>query len=280
MSDQTSIFTNTDNTQQTTSANTNNVDHSTVNNAPVNNGFADLLSQIKNERGEPKYRTPEDALKGLLHSQQFIETLKAEKAQADAEVQRLREEAQRVQTLEDTIKQLTTNQTQNQNTTAPVMDESKIAELVTKTLTQREQQAIAAQNTNIVVNAMQTAFGAEASKTFYEKGAELGLGQAEMNALAAKSPAAVMKMFGLSEKQTQSTTVVTPTTGTINTSGVQHTPQTFIKRNEKSTLVGASSEDLAQASQLANKMVEEVHAKGMTIHDLTDPKKYKQLFGN
>jgi hypothetical protein len=77
MSDQTSIFGN--NTPASTNANDTNTSV-TSNNANVqpNNDFADLLNQIKNERGEPKYKTIEDALKGLQHAHQYIPNIKTE----------------------------------------------------------------------------------------------------------------------------------------------------------------------------------------------------------
>lgn len=278
MSDQTSIFNSNTEQQVETQPNTN-VNTSNVNNAPNNTDFADLLGQIKNERGEPKYHSVQDALNGLLHAQQFISTLTTEKKQQEEQLRAAQAEAERIRVLEDTLNKLTSQQSQTQNTTQPVFDESKIAELVTSTLTKREQEIVSKQNLQTVVSQLQHVFGADAEKKFYGKAQELGLSIPEMNALAAKSPSAALAMLGVqAQTQTQSKGVL-PSTGSINSSGVQTPPQSFIGRNEKATLIGATTQDIQLASDRANKMVDELHAQGKTIHDLTDPKVFFKHFG-
>lgn len=276
MSDQTSIFNGNDSSVTQTQTNT---DTSNVQNASTNAQYADLLNAIKNERGEPKYKSVEDALKANLHAQSFISTLQAEKAAVEAEAQRLREEAERVKTLEETLKALTTQQQAPAATTAPVIDESKIAELVNRTLTLKQQQELAKTNTEAVVNTLQQKFGTEAEKVFYGKAAELGMTVQEMNALAAKSPKAVLTMLGVTEQAAPSQRSVAPTTSTVNTSGFQPQTTSFVGRNQKQALVGATTQDVMQETQNARKMVEELHSQGKSVHDLTDPKVYFKLFG-
>lgn len=277
MTDQSSIFGTQQNSPDPASQ---------PNNAPTSNGsvaqpnpdpFADLLGQIKNERGEPKYRSVEDALKGTLHAQQFISTLQAEKAAADAELQRLRAEAEKARVLEETIERLTSQKPQTPETPANVLKEDQVAELVTRVLTEREQKALAQQNIQSVVSNLQQQFGAEAEQKFYGKAAELGLSKEEMNALAAKSPTAVLAMLGVQKQTAQPN--VTPTQSTINSTGLQPAPQTFVGRNDTPTLVGATTEDIKKASERANKMVDELHAQGKSIHDLTDPRVFFKHFG-
>lgn len=277
MADQpTSIFNGNDSSVTQTQTNT---DTSNVQNASTNAQYADLLNAIKNERGEPKYKSVEDALKANLHAQSFISTLQAEKAAVEAEAQRLREEAERVKTLEETLKALTTQQQAPAATTAPVIDESKIAELVNRTLTQKQQQELAARNTETVVNTLQQKFGNEAEKLFYDKAKEMGMSVQEMNALAAKSPKAVLTMLGVTEQSAPSQRSVSPTTSTVNTSGFQPQTTSFVGRNQKQALVGATTQDVMQETQNARKMVEELHSQGKSVHDLTDPKVYFKLFG-
>lgn len=280
MSDQdNSIFEGGSDTQNNQQQN-NNSDAGKVTDAQDNSGFADLLSQIKNERGEPKYKNVQDALNGLLHAQTFISTLKNEQSQKDTELQRLREEAQRLQVLEETVARLTSTDLdkKDEKTTQPELSEEKLAELVNKTLTKREQEILAKQNLKTVTTAFAEAFGTEAEKTFYGKASEVGLTRDEVNALAAKSPAAVFKMLGVSAPTKPNNG--SPTQGSINSSGLTPAQQTFLKRNDKTALVGATTQELQEASTNANKMVEELHKQGKTVHDLTDPRTYNKYFGN
>lgn len=273
MSDQTSIFGNDPATQPNQ-----NPDAPAAPGAQPNTDFAHLLSSIKNERGEQKYATLQDALIGLKNAQEFIPTLQATQAQKDAEIERLRAEAERVAELERTVAALT-SQPPQAPTSAPVLDENKLADLVNRTLTQREQQALAQANIQTVVTTLQQSFGADADKKFYGKGAEMGMSREEMNALAAKSPKAVLTMLGITQAaQPNKPNNPSPTPGTVNTSAFTPNEQTFVGRNPKPTLIGATTQDIQEASVRARAMVEELHAKGMSVHDLTDPKVYAKYF--
>lgn len=274
MADQPNIF----ETNQPTQAPTNAPSPANNGAAPNNpNDYAHLLSMIRNERGEQKYATLQDALVGLQHAQSFIPTLKAEQAQKDAEIQRLREEAERAKELERTLAALTSQPTPAP-TSAPVLDESHIADLVNRSLTERETKALAQANIQTVVSALQQSFGADADQKFYGKAEEMGLSREEMNLLAAKSPKAVLTMFGVNSAANNKPNNSSPTPGTVNTAAFTPHVETFVGRNPKGALIGATSSDLAAANERANKMVEELHSKGMTVHDLTDPKVFAKYF--
>lgn len=252
---------------------------SNVTNAQNNNGFADLLSEIKNERGEPKYKDLGDALNGLKHAQDYIPTLKSELSQKDAEIARLRAEAERVKTLEETLAALTSQQQQAQSTTQPVVDEKVIADLVSRTLSAKEQEAKAKANIQSVVATLKETFGSEAENKFYGKAEELGMTKQEINALAMRSPQAVLTMLGVNPQAANNKqNNISPTTSTVNTSALQPQATSFIGRNSKPALIGATSDDVREASMRAKKMVEELHAQGKQVHDLTDPKVYFKLF--
>lgn len=271
MADQPSIF------EPNTSTQTTNPAVSNTAGAPnTGNDIADLLSTIKNERGEQKYSSLAEALVGLKHAQEFIPTLKAEQLAKDAEIERLRKEAERVQTLEETITALTSQREQSQSTTAPVFDETKLADLVNQTLSQREQKAMQVANTQVVVSTLQQSFGADAEKKLYDKAAEMGMTMAEMNSLAARSPKAVLTMLGVTQAAPKPNQTTTP--GTVNTSAFTPQENSYVGRNPKQALVGATTEDVRESSARAKLMVEELHAKGMTVHDLSDPKVYAKYF--
>ncbi len=268
-----SIFGNTPNTD----TNPNPAGSNPANTAP-NDDVATMLLNIKNERGEPKYRDLNTALQALQASQEYIPTLKTQYDAEKAEAQRLREEVARLKTIEETVAALTQRQQAPSGTPPVGLDEGQIAELVNRTLTAKEQQATQASNLASVVSTLQQSFGADAEKKFYEKAQELGMSQAEINTLAAKNPKAVLSMLGVTGQPAHKPDT-SATQGTVNTSAFQPNPQSFVGRNKQSTLIGATTQDLQMETKNANAMVEELHAQGLSVHDLSDPKVYYKYFG-
>lgn len=240
--------------------------------------IATLLSTVKNERGEQKYSTIEAAIEGLRNAQEFIPSLKAAKDQQDAEIARLRVEAERAAELERTLTALTSQREQGQATPAPVLDENKLADLVNQTLTKREQEAKAQTNLQSVVSTLQHVFGADAETKFYGKASELGMTREEINTLASRSPQAVLTMLGVTQQSAHKPNTQVHTPSTVNSAAFTPNQETFIGRNTKPVLIGATTNDVHESSIRAKKMVEELHAKGMSVHDLTDPKVYMKHF--
>jgi uncharacterized protein with PIN domain len=270
MPDQASIFSNTNPPEpqaQPGGSNTPNVQ--------IDPAIANLLGEIKNERGEPKYKTLQDALIGLKNAQEYIPQLNQKLTQKDEELASLRAAADRIAEIERTVQALT-QPNSNTSTQAPAITEETIANLVTKSLSKAQQEAVQKANLTEVVSVMQQKFGAEAETTFYTKAKELGMSVEEFNALAAKTPKAVLKLLGVDTSVPANT--ASPTTSAVNTGGFQPTPQSTIGKNQKSILLGATSEQIRQESEAARKMVEELHASGKTVHDLTDPKVFFKTF--
>lgn len=273
MTDQSSIFGTTPNSDTnplnagSNPANTN-----------VPDDVATILGSIKNERGEPKYKDLHTALQALQHSQEFIPTLKTQYDAEKAEAQRLREEVARLKTIEETVAALTNQREPASQPTNTGLSEEQIAELVNRTLSRKEAQTQSTANLESVVSSLQTVFGTDAEKKFYDKAKELGMTVAEMNTLAAKSPKAVLSMLGVNGQQAHKPNT-TVTTSSVNTSAFQPNQETFVGRNNKPTLIGATTQDMQMESAASRKMVEELHAQGKSVHDLTDPKVYFKLFG-
>lgn len=249
-------------------------------NAPNVNPYADLLGTIRNEQGVPKYGSVEDALKALPHANSFIEQLKREKAEQEAELQRLRGVADKTTELERTVQELLNKVNDTSNQKLPPTQED-IAELVNRTLTQRDTERSAKENQAAVVATATKAFGTqeEAGKKFIQAAQEAGLSVPELEALAARSPKAVLKMMGVSEQPVHKQGTTAPMTSQVNTAGFSPAQDSFVKRNDASVSVGASSSELNEERIRSNKMVEELHAQGMSVYDLTDPKVYKKYFG-
>lgn len=264
MADQ-SIFEN--NTQQVTPA-------TTTNQPAPTDDLQDLLSQIKNENGEPKYKSVRDALVGLSHAQSFIQTLRTEKSQVEQERDSLKTTAEKVAELEKFVQQLT--QREQQQTPAPQgLSEEAVARLVESTLTKKQQDDVAKQNLASVVNVVSKEFGDKAEEVFYAKAQEIGLSRAEINALAARTPQAALKLIGVTQTTSSS---VSPNKTTVNTTSFEPTAQTYIGRNTKKLEVGATASELMEETLASRKMVDELAQKGMSINDLTKPSNYFKFF--
>ncbi len=234
-----------------------------------------LLMEIKNETGQPKYRSVEEALKALKHSQEFIPSLKQQLDQRTQELDALRPQLEKISTLEETLQRLT----QNQNTPAnkPVaVDEEVIANLVNSQLTRAQEQAKQAENLKSVVASVREIAGDKAEEVFYGKAAELGMSKAEINALAAKSPAAALAALGLT-KSAPNAPSLTPN-GSVNSAGFNPPQDSAIGRNAKPVLIGATSQEQRAELHNARKMVDELQAQGLSTYDLTKPEVYNKVF--
>lgn len=237
-----------------------------------------MLASIKNENGEQKYKTVEDAIKALSHSQAFIEQLKQETATARAEAERAKAEASKIAEMEKAVQELLQGSKQSQAPATPTqtIDEASIANIVQKTLTETQQKTIREQNLSQVVKKLQEKFGTTVETEFYGKAQELGFSKAEINDLAAKSPAAVFRIFGITDGGKQTT--ASPNQSTVNTTNFNQNSDSFVRANTKSTLSGATTQEVMDEQKASRQMVDELHAQGKSVHDLTDPKVYFQTF--
>ncbi len=241
------------------------------------NPYADLLGSIRNETGAQKYNSVEDALKGTAHAQSFIQQLQQEKRELEQKLSQLSQKEDETTELKRTVQELIQRQDQASNQGQGLKTED-VADLINRQLTQREREVLAKQNQANVVAAATAAFGTDAEKKFIEAAQEAGLSVEEMNSLAAKSPKAVLKMLGVSGQPAQKQGTSAPGTG-INTTGFAPAQESFVGRNKNQVTVGASTEELFEERVRSNKMVEELHANGLSVHDLTNPRTYNKYFG-
>lgn len=263
--------TNIFNQNQTTDSNQNQTNSSDT-------SFTDLLGSIKNERGEPKYKDVQTALQALQHSQEFIPQLKTEKEQLEIELANLKKEVERLKTVDETVSRLTSPQSQQTTQQSTGLSAEDVTNLVSQALSRKESEAVQKANLNTVVSQLQEVFGKDAETNFYSKAKELGMSVEEMNSLAAKSPQAVFKILGIEKKAVQSTPSLS-TKPSLNTDGYQPQPTSFVGRNSKPVILGASTEELQQERDNSVKLVEELHNQGLSTYDLTDPKTYYKYFG-
>lgn len=270
MSDQTSLF-GTNNPQETPAPAT-----PTPNVDPV----ATTLQSIKNEKGEPKYKTVEEAMKALQHAQAHIPAITEEKKRMEFELEQLRSQVSKVNELEDTVKKLLSNTSAPATPAAPTIDEGKLKELISNSINEVKTQEEMANNAKSVVATVASKFGDKAEEVFYGKAAELGMSRAEINHLAATRPKAVLNLLGIQDTAVPPQSRQQSTQGTaLNTAGVEPTQTTYIGKNKEPVIIGATTQQVRQETDRAKKMVEELHAQGKTVYDLTDPKVYFKYFG-
>jgi hypothetical protein len=193
--------------------------------------FADQLAAIKNEQGEQKYGSLEDAIKALKHSQEYIPSLKSELSTKDEEIMKLRAELEARKSVEELVSQSATPQEVNQ---PQGLSEEDIEKLLESKLTQRQQQELASSNLNSVVSTLKQRYGEHTQAKIQEKAAELGYKPSELQKLAEKSPKLVLSLFGNSQS------TPTPTTG--GQFVPNQAPQEVGK--VKGLLAGAKSSDL------------------------------------
>lgn len=273
MSDQTSLFGT--NNSQATPANQE-ANPLTPN---QNDPLATMLSAIRNEKGEQKYKTVEDALNALKHSQEYIPNLKQTLEQQARELEEARKAAEQISELRKTVEALTSNKPAEQNTPVSGITEDKVTDLVQQVLAQTEQKKSAQQNIQVVTSKMIEKFGDKAEEAFYQKAKELGIEVAEINSLAAKSPKLVLNLMGIQDTvvPNQNSRQSTPNSS-INTSGMAPAVESYIGRNKNPVIVGATSRELMEEAQRARRMVEELNEKGLSLDELTKPSNYFKYF--
>lgn len=212
---------------------------------PVANTYDDLLRNIRNpETGEPKYKTLEDALKALAHTQEFIPQLQQENAQYKKDLELSREELAKSAGALEALDRLAQPQAIENATPAPqAPDERAIDELVERALNKRQTQAQQKENKEKVIKQLTEKYGDKAGEQFYAKAEQLGLDRKTMNELAAKSPDAVLAYFGESKAPS-----VQPNTGTVKSEGIEPPKKQFgpLSAPAKSVMVGATTNDLVE----------------------------------
>lgn len=214
--------------------------------AQVDNSLDTLLATVLNEQGQRKYATIQDALVGLKNAQEFIPTLKQQLQTKDQELETLRAELAKRESVDEVVARLTAARQDNPGVTPPAgLDQQTVEQLVQQMLTNREAQTLALSNEKLVNDTLTAKYGDKAKEVVQAKANELGVSLQDLGLLSRKSPKAVLAYFDAKSNQPA------PLTSSINTSSFQGKPViTEVQRPTKSVLVGASSKE--QAAHLAD----------------------------
>lgn len=195
-----------------------------------------------------KYRTAEDALKAIPHAQKHITTL-------EEEAKQLREELAKRKTSEELLEQFrstgfTQDSVDKQAAQAQPVD---VEAIVASVLAKKEAATTAQKNISTVVATFQQTFGdkAKAEEMYNKVAEESGLSVSALNALAATSPEAVMRLAGITRKQETSPGKVQ---GTVNAQVFGDKPNSELSARVKS---GASTKDMVNAWKIAGEKVKQ-----------------------
>src|SRR5690606_29577106 len=228
-----------------------------------------LLAEIKNERGEQKYKTVQDAIVALKHAQEFIPQLKSEKDASAQQLEEMRQKLAEMESLKETVQKLTQKQPEPQPKEEG-LDDEKVQQLIDQRLTQRQQEQLFEHNISQVAKALSEKFGKDkAEEMFYGKAQELGLSKEDINGLAAKSPQAVLQMFGVTAGAYKQPNF-SPSGTKLRSEGLQETHQSFLGKEVEPTPIGAGYDVIREKMERAKNMVAELEQNGMSIQDLTD----------
>lgn len=194
-----------------------------------------------------KYRTAEDALKAIPHAQKHIMTL-------EEEAKQLREELAKRKTSEELLEEFKLSGIQTspvtQQQTPPVDVEAVVASVLAK----KEAATTAQKNISTVVSTFQNTFGdkAKAEEMYNKVAEESGLSISALNSLAATSPEAVLRLAGITRKQTETTPGKVQ--GTVNAQAFGDKPNSELSARLKS---GASTKDMVNAWRIAGEKVKQ-----------------------
>lgn len=152
-----------------------------------------------------KFNDVEALAKGKLEADKFIEQMKQENAALKADLERQAYQLGVTEHLKEKASAPTAELSDPNNNiggtadvanTKPSSSEADIESLVEQTLRKREQESVAKSNIALVESELEKAYGTEAAATVQQKASELGLPMAELQSMAAKSPAAFMQLMG------------------------------------------------------------------------------------
>lgn len=154
----------------------------------VNALLADQLASIKNEEGNQKYSTVDDALKGASNAQEHISRLEAELKEARADS----EKSATMQDIMNSIKGEATADDPQQNQ----LNEDDIGSMFEQLLTKHKHQEAAAANETAFSNKVTELYGEKAKEVLGGKAKELGIGMDILQDMARRSPQAALQLVG------------------------------------------------------------------------------------
>ena len=220
---------------------------------PTNDPLVDKLSGIVNEEGVQKYRSVEDALEGLKHSQEFIAKLKEEN-------QQFRSELDKRMSAEAVLKELKAETAPDEKPSSEFSPEA-IQELVDKRLEARTAQDRAKANEEFVQAKLRERFGEESNRIVQSQASKMQLSPEDLRELSQKSPEAVLQMFDAASTKPKENVpsrlhASTNSEASIPSSGMKWADYQKLRRENPGEYQRRYSEMLATADKMGNAFFE------------------------
>lgn len=188
---------------------------------PQPNPFEDLLKTIKNEEGQPKFKSAEDALKSIPHKDQHIATLEGETSQYKAEIARLNTELETRKSVEDALAALNGQRTPPAPKEDPPkeagLSQEQVQQLMQEALQKQAQDAAKEANLNSVLSALNERFGDNQAEALQKVVENSGLTAESFKEMAMTNPNVVKTLLATvptdkPSKPTTPSSQITPTT--------------------------------------------------------------------
>lgn len=276
MSDQTNVFENPEGNNNNPAPATN------------NDNYSAMLASIKNERGEQKYKNIEEALKALQSSQEYIPKLHQEIDNLKSQKNTLEEQYEKALSIGEKIDLLLEERDRsgapfddNGGEPTPPKPEEPPAQNSLNTddlyrdfrqrMRNEEASLVQQRNFEEVNRALSQMYGDKAYEFIANKSTEYGMSVEQMKQLASTNPKAALSLLGVSSKKEMNIS------NSYNSSNFKTTEDNEIRRNQKS-LIGGTTADINNEFRNSSKMVEQLHERGMSINDLTNPQNYYKIF--
>lgn len=215
-------------------------DQATSNPAPAFQIPTEALDFVGDGR---KYSSVEDALKSVPHAQKHIQTLESELSQ-------VKEELIKRRSAEELLEEIRSELTTEHTTQEVKFDESRLVQLVDQTLSLKEKQRAAEVNAIKVADKFTASFGDKAQEVYNSLAKDSGMSVQELNALAARSPNAVLKLAGLLKSEG----LPSKPSSSVNTESFNSTTNSNLSARVPR---GASTKDLVAAWKNAGEKVKQ-----------------------
>lgn len=165
-----------------------------------------------------KYASIDEVYKAFPHSQQHIETL-------NSKVRQLEEELNKRKSAEEVLNDIRSRETAQQKPTSEGVEVNKdvLSEVVARELASQKAREAAQANLETFKQEFTKSFGDKAEEAYAKLSQDTGLSYQELNAMATKSPKALLKLAGVNEKASKSTTSIE---SSINTQSLFNNPPT------------------------------------------------------
>lgn len=242
--------------------------------------YLEMLKEIKNDKGEQKYKTPEEAFKALKHAQDYIPSLHQQIDALKTEKKTLEDRYEKSLSIEEKLDLLLNKEVDVEDTETPVPDIKpvetnnfnidQIDEIIEKRLMQREQMSVENSNISLVSSTFESLYGEKAKEVIANKATEMGVTPEYFKNIAKTSPNMIFSIFGINNTKGSSNL-----NSTFKSESLRQVDNSEIRRNLESK---DTTSKLIEEFGRSKVMSKQLGSQGLSVDDLTDPKIYFKHF--